>query len=487
MTPPRGLGPIVTGERRALSHVGGEVVLWGERDAAALLAAAVSVPPSAQAEELARAHVHGFHSYPARMHPLTARRAIEAYSRPEEVVLDPFCGSGTVLVEARLAGRAAVGVDANPLAARLARLKTTPTTPEQRARWIEVAREVAAFADARRVARAGPTHRYGSADVALFAPHVLLEMDGLRAGIDRVADVAARGALELVFSAILTKVSRRESDTVDREVQKRIAAGYPARLFVRKAEELAARLAEIAAPADAPERAAASTSPAAIVHEGDARRLDGVRDGSIALVVTSPPYPGNYDYLAHHAARLRWLRLPPDRFDRAEIGARRHLDPLGGAAGAARWRDEIGAVLRALRRVLAGGGAAILLLADSVVAAAPVYAVDLVRAVAPDAGLALRAVASQSRPHFHGGTAGVFARRPRAEHAILLVADAAAHPPAIRVPPRRHGDRAERDGDAWRRAASAGCPLSWFAPQHPGNFPGAALWIVPQQPEETIR
>jgi DNA modification methylase len=430
-------------ERRALTNVGGEVALEGDPEAAALLAAAVSVPSSAEAEDLARAHVHGFHSYPARMHPLTARRLVEAFSRPGDAVLDPFCGSGTVLVEARLAKRAAVGVDANPLAARLARLKLTPTAEEQRARWIAAAREVASFADARREARAGPTHRYGHLDVALFAPHVLLEMDGLRAGLDRVADLEARGALELVFSAILTKVSRRESDTQDREVAKRIAAGYPARLFVRKAEDLMARLAEVGPALAEPCRRWGAHAPAAgaaaphapgvggrhapagrpaIVLEGDARRLDGVRDASIALAVTSPPYPGNYDYLAHHAARLRWLRLPPGQFDRAEIGARRHLDPLGAAEGAARWREEIGATLLALRRVLVTGGSAVLLLADSVVAGAAVYAVDLVRAAAPAAGFALRSVASQPRPHFHAGTARAFARRPRAEHAILVVA-----------------------------------------------------------------
>src|SRR5262249_3026056 len=159
----------------------------------------------------------------------------------------------------------------------------TPTTPEQRAGWIAAAREAAAFADARRQARAGPTHRYGHADVALFAPHVLLEMDGLRKGIDRIADPGARSALELVFSAILTKVSRRAADSSEREVEKRIAAGYPARLLVKKTEELAARLAEAEGLRDAGAGAARTT-----VLEGDARRLDGVRDGSIALVVTSP-------------------------------------------------------------------------------------------------------------------------------------------------------------------------------------------------------
>jgi SAM-dependent methyltransferase len=435
--------PVRPGKRHALSHVGGAVTLDGEPAAAEQLAQAVDVPTSEEAEALARAHVHGFHSYPARMHPLTARRLVLSLSQPGELVLDPFCGSGTVLVEARIAGRAAVGVDANPLAVRLARRKITPTTPAQRAAWIEAAREVAAFADERRRGRAGPTHRYGPEDVALFAPHVLLEMDGLRAGLDKVADGEARGALELVFSAILTKVSRRAADTSPQEVEKRIAAGYPARLLVRKTEELAAQLAEVASllAGTAPPAREGGPAPRLLgtVLEGDARRLDGVRDGSVALVVTSPPYPGNYDYLAHHAARLRWLRLPVDRFDHSEVGARRRLDPLGPAEGAARWRDEIGAVLGALRRVLRDDGGAVLLLADSVVSGAPVYALDLVRAIAPAAGLSIRAVASQARPHFHGPTARAFARRPRAEHAILLAARAPVlpNPEQIRPPRRR--------------------------------------------------
>ena len=113
-------------QRRALSHVGGDVELWGDGEAADRLGAAIDVPTSAEAEELARAHVHGFHSYPARMHPLVARRLVEEFSAPGELVLDPFCGSGTVLVEAALAGRRAVGVDANPLAVRLAVLKSRP-------------------------------------------------------------------------------------------------------------------------------------------------------------------------------------------------------------------------------------------------------------------------------------------------------------------------------------------------------------------------
>jgi 23S rRNA G2445 N2-methylase RlmL len=132
------------------------------------------------------AHVHGFHSYPARMHPTTARRFIERLSAPRGVVLDPFCGSGTVLVEGRLAGRRVLGIDANPLAVELTWLKTRGTTSEERSQLLERAHSVVRSADDRRKQKAGATHRYGSEDVALFEPHVLLELDGLRAALRRV-------------------------------------------------------------------------------------------------------------------------------------------------------------------------------------------------------------------------------------------------------------------------------------------------------------
>ncbi|MDC3953815.1 DNA methyltransferase [Polyangium jinanense] len=412
-TKPMPSEPTKPNVRRALSHVGGETNVEGDSARGAALVRALDVPPSEVAEEAARAHVHGFHSYPARMHPVTAQRLVESFSRPGNAVLDPFCGSGTVLVEARLVGRKAIGVDANPLAVRLAALKLRDTTEADRAAFVEAARAVALFADERRKAKSGPTRRYGPEDLALFDRHVLLELDGVRAGIDRIDDPTVRGELELVLSSMLTKLSRRTSDTSERELERRIASGYAARLFVRKAEELIARRAEV--------EARLAAAPPARVLEGDARRLDGINDRSVDLVVTSPPYPGVYDYLAHHEARLRWLRLRPERFERAEIGARRRLDPMGPDEGVARWEREIGDTLAALGRVMRPEGAAILLLADSVVAGRPVYSVDVIRRVAPRARLRVDTVASQPRPHFHAPTRSAFTSRPRQEHAILLV------------------------------------------------------------------
>ena len=69
---------------------------------------------------------HGFYRYPARFSPQFVRAAIKAFTQPGDIVLDPFMGGGTTLVEARIMGRRAIGVDISQLATFIARVKTTP-------------------------------------------------------------------------------------------------------------------------------------------------------------------------------------------------------------------------------------------------------------------------------------------------------------------------------------------------------------------------
>jgi len=70
-------------------------------------------------------YTHGLHPYPAKIVPQIARELIHRYSKRGDIVLDPFCGSGGVLVESIMGGRNAVGVDVNRLALLLAKVKTT--------------------------------------------------------------------------------------------------------------------------------------------------------------------------------------------------------------------------------------------------------------------------------------------------------------------------------------------------------------------------
>lgn len=75
---------------------------------------------------------HGIHEYPARMIPQIANRLIETYGKDKKIILDPFTGSGTTLLESKLCQNfeTAYGIDINPLARLIAKVKTTPINPE---------------------------------------------------------------------------------------------------------------------------------------------------------------------------------------------------------------------------------------------------------------------------------------------------------------------------------------------------------------------
>lgn len=398
-------------QRRALSHVGGEVRVVGgsERDRE-LLSHALSVDPD---ETMTMAHVHGFHSYPARLHPETARRLIEGLSPANGRVLDPFCGSGTVLVEGRLLGRHAFGIDANPLAVELTRLKCGGATAEFAAELLAAAAAVVAHADARRLQKLGPTRRYGNADREVYEPHVLLELDGLRDGISKIEEPELRRALLLVLSAALTKVSKKTADTAPRTAPKRLAGGFTIRFFETKTKDLATRLLEFSAqlpPSAPPARSAV----------GDARDLSHVTPASLDVILSSPPYPGVYDYFDHHELRLRWLGLDERKFEAAEIGARRRLSGIGFDAALDLWEAEFGACLRAFREALAPQGSIALVIADSVVGGRALYADEAVRELAIANGLILACLGSQERPYFHEPTRAAFRASPRREHVLIL-------------------------------------------------------------------
>lgn len=81
-----------------------------------------------------RDYVHGFCTYPAMMVPKMQREILEVCLTQSDnkhpKLLDPFAGSGTILVEGMLQGLDIVGIDINPLAVLLCKAKTTILIPE---------------------------------------------------------------------------------------------------------------------------------------------------------------------------------------------------------------------------------------------------------------------------------------------------------------------------------------------------------------------
>lgn len=71
-------------------------------------------------------YTHSFHIYPAMMIPQVAREILNRYKTKEmSVLFDPYCGTGTSLVEGSLVGLKCIGTDLNPLARLISKSKVT--------------------------------------------------------------------------------------------------------------------------------------------------------------------------------------------------------------------------------------------------------------------------------------------------------------------------------------------------------------------------
>ncbi|MBL8684877.1 MAG: hypothetical protein JNK05_37220 [Myxococcales bacterium] len=396
------------GGRRSLTNVGGAVETVGpEASLATGLARALSVRPGEHDATL----THPFHAYPARMHPEIARRLV-ALVPAARTILDPFCGSGTVLVEALVAGAHAIGTDLSPLAVALARIKTHRSTNGERKRMVSIAHTVAKDA---RALSLGELSAVAPVDEShWFLPHTLRELIALRVRIDAEPEGFVRDALRMLFSAILVKVSHQSTDSNTDLRRKHIEPSATFSLFTRKSFELAHSLADLS-------RAIPPDTLAATVAIDDATKLVTVESGTVDAVITSPPYAANYDYAAQHARRYAWLGMDATAMERDEVGAGRWF-ARSLAKGAERFEREMTASLTAVARVLRPGAQsrAFFLIADGASHDTPLPADELVERCAQAASLVVLARASQRRPAFGPEAERAFSERPRREHLIAL-------------------------------------------------------------------
>jgi SAM-dependent methyltransferase len=338
---------------------------------------------------------HGFHTWPAGLHPDTARDLVGAL--PGRSVLDPFCGGGTVLVEALLAGKRAVGRDLSRIALRVARGRATPWDEALLTRARSIGRQ--ATADARK-ATEPPPPRILAAARDWYLPHVLAELEVIRRAVS-AADPDVRPILEVVFSSILIKVSHRVSDTSPRREVKDRPVGTTAVWFHKKLREYGRRAAALRA-------AIPEGTPPVDLGPSDARHLRLRKP--VDLVITSPPYPSTYDYLPLQHLRNVWLGEEPDE-DR-EIGARRAFRDGEGKARK-QWVADTHEWTRRAAEALAPGGHLVVVIGDGLVPTGAIDTSEPTEDAARAAGLQPVARASVERVDHARGTS-------RWEHAFAF-------------------------------------------------------------------
>jgi len=256
---------------------------------------------------------HGIHRYPSKFIPQIPRLCLERYSSPGDLILDPFMGSGTALLEALLLGRDAIGIDIHPLARLIAKVKLTPLDPDAAAR--EAAGLERAISGDRNSNPAWIPEIPNRAH--WFRPEVLRDLATIRKHLCALPPGALRDFFAVCFSSVIRRVSNSDDDSLIPEVtsfQQRLEAQGKTdhEAIPRFFAAVQARISDLRELAEAlQQRPASQRASRWWISHADARALP-LPEGKVDLAITSPPYASAVHYASVHKLELYWLRLVDD-------------------------------------------------------------------------------------------------------------------------------------------------------------------------------
>jgi DNA modification methylase len=256
---------------------------------------------------------HGLHEYRGKFFPQLVCALMNAAHVPTDgIIVDPMCGSGTTLVEARLSGRGTFGLDMNPLSVFVSRIKCevlgiSPKILIRSFNELSCAIQMP-------VKQLGPGSYFASlpeTDQAYlqkwFAVSALEELDHIERAIQRQTYSTVRGFYDLCLSNILRRVAWQNED--DLRVRKEVQAlkkGEVLALFLEEARRSTKTV--VAFSALRGRRKLGKFS----IEEADARVAGhalGKLVNKVDAIITSPPYATALPYLDTDRLSLIYLRL----------------------------------------------------------------------------------------------------------------------------------------------------------------------------------
>lgn len=246
------------------------------------------------------AGTHKFHRYPGKFIPHIPRWALKRYAEPGAKILDPFCGSGTTLVEAMIAGFDVTGIDVDPIARLVSSVKTTRISEMKISELLEdVTREL----KSRKIAQFRPTIETLN---HWFTPDAVTQLGIVRDVIDlHKTKPEEYNFLLICFASIIRRASNADNQTqktyVSHTKPKTPEPAIP--LFLKAIGEYGRRVTEL------PDEG--SAGQVAILGNVDARNFaeyfSQKQEKLFDLVITSPPYLNSVDYVYNQMGEYFWI------------------------------------------------------------------------------------------------------------------------------------------------------------------------------------
>ena len=249
--------------------------------------------------------LHDLHPYKGRFYPQLIKPLINSFCKPKDIILDPFCGSGTTLLEANLMGITSIGIDLNPIALFITKVKMQSLYMSYNDALVNCERTLKDLKRRIMLLRKN-NNRYVSLKdkdskayslyhlldsipnkEAWFNQGVLEELFLIRMTIDECEIPEIRDFMLLALSAIVKDVSNWDSSSLRQRLLKIPKSNVMTlESFQDKLRTnlMLLRSFEIIRNKIDPIKANYS------IINGDSRNLDSLENCSINAIITSPPY-----------------------------------------------------------------------------------------------------------------------------------------------------------------------------------------------------
>lgn len=311
--------------------------------------------------------IESIHPYPAKFIGDLPRTLMQLLPCPKgTLVFDPFAGSGTTLSEAQRQGLPSVGIDLNPIACLITRVRTQG-----------IPNNLLKTAEAIRLSAERKSHH--ERDIPnldhWFKQDVQISVAALVERIEEETDPVLRDALRLALSSILVRVSNQESDTRYAAIDKNVCGRDVFTQFIAAVGKLHKALLT----------RDWKLEPAKVI-EGNTLEIPASDlGGRVGLVITSPPYPNAYEYWLYHKYRMWWLGFDPISVKENEIGARAHFFKKNSHTEENFWH-QMRDTFKLINEVLINQGYACFVIGRSKIHGKIIDNADIIQAVAAEIG-----------------------------------------------------------------------------------------------------
>jgi len=250
--------------------------------------------------------IHSIGGHPARFIPEIPRWALKNFSKSGDIVLDPFCGSGTTLIEARKLGCSVIGIDNNPVARLISSVKTRNISKKDAEKTLQIILVQVKSEIGNDVELPYVTNRE-----FWFDPPVSQSLTKIRNSIKSIENLELRELFLLCFSDIIRTVSHvapgqiLQAKRPNNHKQKELSERDVISIFEQKCKSIFKLLHE-----DFEQ----NTSTKIISPEDRLPDFD--------LIITSPPYINAVDYVWAYKLRMHWLGMANSSKERLEISSK---------------------------------------------------------------------------------------------------------------------------------------------------------------------